>query len=242
MGCGSSRFDKRNENAGDFNTVALQFVGGESHSFDGFPFDRVMWAFDKAKEAELADLLKVVGELKSTDETQAKAVYACTFLHATANLKSLEEKYGKLAADAKPEILNGKYTHTEAIRQMKDVIEHLKKSGIVVTEEKKEEAKGEEKKEEPKAEGEVMMEGGDEAAADVNPDAGMGMESSSPFKYDGDSHGYDGWENLPAILLRNLIVNPYWGDQVKAEAIAWEFNTEKGKFPKANLIPFVPLN
>lgn len=41
MGCGSSRFDRRNKHAGDLNTVSLQFVGGESHEFDRFPYDRV---------------------------------------------------------------------------------------------------------------------------------------------------------------------------------------------------------
>jgi hypothetical protein len=239
MGCGSSRFDRRNKLAGDFNTVALQFVGGESHAFDGFPFDRVLWALNKDKEAEVGEHYKVDGEFKATDQEQVKAIFKATFLHDEATLKGLEEKYGKTAADAKAIILNDKYTHTEAISQMKDVIEHLKKSGISVTEEKKDEAK---KEEAPAGE---MMEGGDEmaAAADVDAGAGMGMEahSSSPFKYDTDSHSYEGWEALPAILLRNLIVNPYWGDQVKAEAIAWEFNPEKGKTPAPQLIPFVPL-
>ena len=42
MGCFSSRFDRRNSLAGDLNTVGLQFVGGEDHTFDLFPFDRVL--------------------------------------------------------------------------------------------------------------------------------------------------------------------------------------------------------
>jgi len=46
MGCASSRFDRRNDNHGDLNTVGLQFVGGEDHEFDEFPMDRVAWGYD----------------------------------------------------------------------------------------------------------------------------------------------------------------------------------------------------
>ena len=49
--------------------------------------------------------------------------------------------------------------------------------------------------------------------------------------YKDDSAAYDGWANFPALLLRNCIVNPYFGDLVKANLIAWEFNY-KGSEPK----------
>jgi len=74
-----------------------------------------------------------------------------------------------------------------------------------------------------------MMEGGDEAMMDMA--AGAGMETQkleNPHKYESDARSYDGWAQVPAAFLKQMIVNPYWGDLIKAEAIAWEFNPEKG--------------
>ena len=46
----------------------------------------------------------------------------------------------------------------------------------------------------------------------------------SPEKYDADDFAYGGWETVPAIFLKQAIVNGYWGDLVKGHIIHWEFN------------------
>jgi len=82
----------------------------------------------------------------------------------------------------------------------------------------------------------MMMEGGDEAAAEgdamVMEGMKMEMEGSmqkpNPFAYDKDERKYDGWNNVAASLLRNMLVNPVFGDMMKANAVAWEYNHEKG--------------
>lgn len=63
---------------------------------------------------------------------------------------------------------------------------------------------------------EEMMEGGEEGA----------MEK--PDLYGGDSAGYDGFANLPALFLRCCTVHPYFGDLVKSALCHYEFNF-KGK-------------
>lgn len=60
---------------------------------------------------------------------------------------------------------------------------------------------------------------------------GMAMETMSkpsPFTYDKDERKYDGWNNVAAALLRNMLVNPVFGDMVKAAAVSAEYNHEKG--------------
>ena len=222
MGCTSSRFDRRNKLAGDYNTVQSQFIGGDSHEFDDFPYDRVQWAFDKEKET--GDLFKVDVDLKATDQEQIKSIYRATLTHAQECLKHLEEKHGS-NSDPKGVMLHDKYVHTDAIKQMKEVVEFLTAhSGVSLVDA----APATEAKMEGEA---MMMEGGEDAAmADVDPGAGMGMDKHdcNPFKYEEDSRSYDGWEQVPALLLRSMIVNPFWGDAVKAEAIGWEFNPKKG--------------
>merc|ERR1712086_215467 len=63
---------------------------------------------------------------------------------------------------------------------------------------------------------EAMMEGGEEGA----------MEK--PDLYAGDSAAYDGFANLPALLLKCCTAQPYFGDLVKGALLHYEFNF-KGK-------------
>ena len=53
------------------------------------------------------------------------------------------------------------------------------------------------------------------------------MAPESPEKYDADDYAYGGWETVPAIFLKQAIVNPYWGDLVKGNIISWEFTPKK---------------
>ena len=60
MGCMGSRFDKRKDAAGDFNTVGLQFMGGELGHPDMCPVDRLAMAYcgernEPAKVIKLED-------------------------------------------------------------------------------------------------------------------------------------------------------------------------------------------
>lgn len=58
----------------------------------------------------------------------------------------------------------------------------------------------------------------------------MGMTSidkPNPFTYDKDERNYEGWNQVAASLLRNMLVNPVFGDMMKANALSWEYNHEK---------------
>lgn len=222
MGCASSRFDKRNKWAGDLNTAALNFVGGESHAFDGCPVDRVVLAYGSG---ELADQFKVDG-LKATDEESLKKIYEEAFRGLLAAEKALVDEHG--TSDSKKPVVGGKYSAEDARAQLAASIAFLKeKSGITV-----EDAAAATGGDAAPAEGDGMMaamEGGDVAMDGGDGEAMMegmmgdamegmaaAMAVESPHKYDGDSYDYAGWQNVPAALLRCWITSEYFGDLVKA--------------------------
>mmetsp|Transcript_24679 Transcript_24679/g.38392 ORF Transcript_24679/g.38392 Transcript_24679/m.38392 type:complete len:393 (-) Transcript_24679:193-1371(-) len=217
MGCFGSRFDKRNSNAGDLNTVWMNFVGGEAHDDDKCPCDKAIFGY-AGDTKEPGDVFKVKG-LTAEDEESTTKIIKETFKAVQDHLKWLEDEFGT-PQDGKDTKVANKYTLKEAHEQLQAVIAHFKeKTGITFEEEKKEEAEGEgEKKEEEEA----MMEGGDEGEKEGEEEKPAAMEK--PDHYKDDSAAYDGWANFPALLLRNCIVNPYFGDLVKANLIAWEFN------------------
>jgi len=71
MGCFGSRFDKRNSVADDFNTVGIQFVGGEGQKDEKCPLDSVCLMYGDSKEVE--EWLKV-GPLTMTAEEEGKKI------------------------------------------------------------------------------------------------------------------------------------------------------------------------
>ena len=84
MGCGGSRLDKRNKASNDYNTVGVQFVGGEANESDCCPVDKIVL---QAGEEGL-DKYKVSGTTCS-DEEFAKTT-------ATALHKYMSEHLAKL--------------------------------------------------------------------------------------------------------------------------------------------------
>lgn len=69
----------------------------------------------------------------------------------------------------------------------------------------------------------------EEGGGDVAPDAGAGTDAAPVMApagpdYSADAYAYAGWEAVPAIFLKQAIVNPYWGNLVKHHIIDWEFN------------------
>lgn len=207
MGCFGSRFDKRNSVADDLNTVAFQFVGGEGHENDKCPIDKIALRYG-GEEKEPADWAKV-GPMKVTDEEFGKKIALELDAALTAQLKKLDDEYG---TPDKNVYVGGKYELKDAKAQLAAVKAHLREKCNNV-EFPAEEVKAEEPAaaEEPKAdEAPVEMEGGE----------GMAKEDL----YASDSGTYDGWENLPALILRNYVVNPYFGDLLKRDIISAEFN------------------
>lgn len=89
MGCGGSRFDKRNKASNDYNTVGVQFIGGEANASDCCPVDKIVL---QAGDDGLAKY-KVEG-MKCTDEEFAKDV--ATKLHKLVkeHLAKLSDKHG----------------------------------------------------------------------------------------------------------------------------------------------------
>jgi hypothetical protein len=215
MGCFGSRFDKRNSVADDLNTVAFQFVGGEAHENDYCPIDKI--ALHYGSEKEPSEWAKV-GGMKATDEEFAKKIALELDAALTAHLKWLEKEYG---TPDKEVWVGGKYELKDAKAQIAAVKAHLREKCNNIGDYPADEAPAEdpamaEMMEAMMEEAPAEMEGGDEMMAKED-------------LYASDSGSYDGWENLPALILRNYVVNPYFGDLVKRDIISAEFNPGKPK-------------
>jgi hypothetical protein len=202
--------------------------------FDNFPVDRVLAALDLAKEP--ADLVGVEDDLKLSNEEQVTAIYKETIKYLADHNKVLEGQHGTIA-DAKDIFVGDKYKAKDLLTAVSDALKHLKDNSKIADDEPAA-AEGDKKEEEPKAEGAEMEggemhEGGDEAEAAVDPgamaDMAGSMEKPNPFKYDGDSRSYEGWNQVAASLLRNMLVNPVFGDMMKANALSWEYNHDSTK-------------
>lgn len=120
MGCGNSRFDRRKKASSNYNTVATQFVGGPENEFDGFPYDRVLWALDKTKEP--SEHFHIEADMSAGNEEQVKKVYDALIAHANVHIKAVE---GNQGSDDKPVILNGKWNAKDVLAHWKDVVHTL---------------------------------------------------------------------------------------------------------------------
>jgi hypothetical protein len=69
-----------------------------------------------------------------------------------------------------------------------------------------------------------MEEGDEEVAAPVAEGEAAAVMAPAGPDYSADAYAYAGWEAVPAIFLKQAIVNPYWGNLVKHHIIDWEFN------------------
>ena len=221
MGCFGSRFDKRCGVADDLNTVCYQFVGGEANENDYCPIDKI--AFKYGGEKEPAEWAKVAAGMKATDEELGKKVALELDAALTAHGKWLDKEFG---TPDKAVYVGGKYELKDAKAQIEAVKAHLREKcnnvGDYPVDEVKEEPAAADMMEgemEMMMEEEMMMEGGDE----------MDMMMAKEDLYASDSGAYDGWENLPALILRNYVVNPYFGDLVKRDIIAAEFKPSSPK-------------
>jgi hypothetical protein len=82
MGCFQSRFDRRNAQSRDFNTVTAAFIGGKAEElYDNFPVDRVLASLDTT--AEPAGLINVEDDLKLANEEQTTTFYRDTVTYLT---------------------------------------------------------------------------------------------------------------------------------------------------------------
>ena len=194
MGCFASRFDRRNDSSGDFNTVQAAFLGGkDAELFDNFPVDRVLAALDLAKEP--ADLVAVEEDLKLTNEEQTTEIFkgARTFLRD--HFKVMTSEYGS-PTDAKDVFVGDKYKAKDALEQIQATIDHLQTSSGIADDAPAADAAPAEAM---AMEGEMMMEGGDEMMGDMAMEA-MAMEGSmqapNPFAYDKDERKYEGWDQV----------------------------------------------
>jgi len=205
--------------------------------------DKIALVFGEGKE--FADFLKVAG-LKASDQDIATKIAKDTYKALQDHDKFLDKEYGA-PKDGKKVYIGGKHDLKEAKDQIAAVLATLKeKSGVEFPaeeekkeeggEEKKEEEGGEEKKEEGGADG-AENEGGEEGAEEGKEDdlaKVMGEMAAAADLYKDDPADYNGWENLPALFLREMTVNPYFGDLVKGEVVAWEFNHGKSE-PKSKV-------
>lgn len=250
MGCFQSRFDRRNLQTADFNAVTTAFLGGKADElFDNFPVDRVLASLDTS--AEPADLIKVEDDLKLGDEAQVTTFYKETLKFLNDHNEVLKKQYGAVA-DGKDIYVNDKYLAKDVVAQFANAVQFLTENSKIAADAPATAAaeaapadaapaEGAPAEGAP-AEGDAMMEGGDEmaaaegdamAAAVMEGMEGMegmagSMEKPNPFTYDKDTRSYEGWSNVAASLLRNMLVNPVFGDMIKANALSWEYNHEKG--------------
>lgn len=215
MGCFGSRFDKRCSVADDLNTVCYQFVGGEAHENDYCPIDKI--AFKYGEEKEPAEWAKVAAGMKATDEELGKKVALELDAALTAHLKWLDKEFGTPDKDV---YVGGKYELKDAKAQIAAVKAHLREKCNNVGDYPVDEAPKDAMMEE------MMMEMMEEAPAEM--EGGEEMMAKEDL-YASDSGAYDGWENLPALILRNYVVNPYFGDLIKRDIISAEFKPSSPK-------------
>jgi hypothetical protein len=246
MGCFQSRFDRRNIQTSDFVAVTTAFLGGKADElFDNFPVDRVLASLDTS--AEPADLIKVEDDLKLGNEEQVTTFYKETLKFLNDHNQVLKKQYGEVA-DGKEIYVNDKYLAKDVVAQFANVVQFFTENSKIAADVPAATAPAEgapaeaapaeaAPAEAAPAEGDAMMEGGDEMAAPEEMMAQMmegmegmagSMDKPNPFTYDKDSRNYEGWNNVAASLLRNMLVNPVFGDMVKANALSWEYNHEKG--------------
>jgi len=214
MGCFGSRFDKRNSVADDLNTVAFQFVGGEAHENDFCPIDKI--AFHYGDKKEPAEWAKIAG-MKATDEAFAKKIALELDAALTAHLKWLNDEYG---TPDKEVWVGGKYELKDAKAQIAAVKAHLREKCNNIGDYPADP--------EPPKDADMMMMEAAMAEAPMEMEGGEEMMAKEDL-YAGDAGTYDGWENLPALILRNYVVNPYFGDLIKRDIISAEFNPGKPK-------------
>jgi len=232
MGCMGSRFDKRKDAAGDFNTVGLQFMGGEGNIPDMCPVDRLVMAYC-GEGKELADVIK------PEDEEFAKKVATETYNACAAQAKWLEADLGA-PVDGKKVLVGEKHDLKDALANLKAVQEAIKAAGFeIAEEEKKEEGKEEEKKDDAmEAE---MMEGGEGMEDEMMMEAMMAEVNDL---YKDDAEDYNGSANLGKLLLAQSVKAPYFGDLIKRQLVIAEFGSVASGFgglalPKVEL-PEVP--
>lgn len=218
MGCFGSRFDKRCSVADDLNTVCYQFVGGEANENDYCPIDKI--AFKYGEEKEPAEWAKVAAGMKATDEELGKKVALELDAALTAHAKWLDSEFG---TPDKAVYVGGKYELKDAKAQIAAVKAHLREKCNNVGD-----YPADEVKEEPAADMMEMMEMMEEAAVEMEGGDEMDMMAKEDL-YASDSGAYDGWENLPALILRNYVVNPYFGDLIKRDIISAEFKPSSPK-------------
>ena len=214
MGCFGSRFDKRNSVADDLNTVAFQFVGGEAHENDYCPIDKIALSYGEDKEP--ADWAKV-GGMTATDEEFAKKIALELDAALTEHLKWLNDEYG---TPDKAVYVGGKYELKDAKAQIAAVKAHLREKCNDIGDYPADPV--------PEAMEEMMMEEMMMEEAPAEMEGGEDMMAKEDL-YASDAGNYDGWANLPALILRNYVVNPYFGDLVKRDIVTAEFNSGKAK-------------
>jgi hypothetical protein len=208
MGCFGSRFDKRNSVADDLNTVAFQFVGGEAQENDKCPIDKI--AMKYGADAEPADWAKV-GPMKCTDEEFGKKIALELDAALTAHLKFLDDEFG---TPDKNVYVGGKYELKDAKAQILATKTFLREKCAAI------EFPADPVPEAPAMEEMMMMEG-EAPMEEVMAEGGDEMMMmAAPDLYASDAGSYDGWENLPALILRNYVVNPYFGDLIKRDIIS----------------------
>merc|ERR1719473_249398 len=235
MGCLGSRFDKRKDAAGNLWGVNIAFVGGEGHTSDNCPVDKVTYKYGAGKE--MSEVFKTAKQA-CEDEEIAKKIANETHACIANEIAWIAEKFGE-PVDGKKTLVRDKYDLKDAKAQMIAVQEALVATGFEkpAAEEKKEgeEAKeGEEKKDEA-----AEMEGGEEGAEGME-----AMMDTAVDLYKDDAEDYSGFANLPKLLLAQCVKNPYFGDLVKMQVVKWEFEYVETKgmlgvpMPK---IPTVPM-
>merc|ERR1719473_187080 len=219
MGCLGSRFDKRKDAAGNLWGVNIAFVGGEGHTSDNCPVDKVTYKYGAGKE--MSEVFKTAKQA-CEDEEIAKKIANETHACIANELAWIAEKFGE-PVDGKKDLVRDKYDLKDAKAQMTAVQEALVAAGFEKPAAEGAAAGGEEKKEgeEEKKDDAAEMEGGEEGEAGAEGMDAM-METAGDL-YKDDAEDYSGFANLPKLLLAQCVKNPYFGDLIKSQIVKWEF-------------------
>ena len=205
MGCiTASRFERRNADLDDFNTMDIAIMGGDGRPLDQdiCPVDKAFLNYDLEITAnsrdntggwakEVYEILKIDkhGDIDDQSEELARSKLK-TIINFLENMKSHIEKEGRRTRDYKKVLVGQKYTTQEVLEQLNSILVQLT----------------------------TYMDESPTAAQVLDLDNLSGMRSET---IKGDVLA---WKKLPKFLIKLSLENPYLFDFIKYEVMRAELD------------------
>lgn len=191
--CGASRFETRNVNLDDYNTMSAAFIGGDGRAVDKdlCPVDKLFfnYAVDVSnlgnnESKEVYEIYRMNRQLEIEDNSEELARQKLKLIiHYLESMKSYFEKESRRTKDFKKVLIGQKYATQDVIQQLNVILVQLTS----------------------------CVEESPTAAQVLDLDNESGLKSET---IKGDSLA---WKKMPLYLIRLSLENPFLFDYVKYE-------------------------